>query len=71
MANVCAICGKGVQHGQNIRHRHSGAWALRAQRTKRVWKPNLQNVRALVNGKPSRIRVCTSCIKAGKVTRAV
>jgi large subunit ribosomal protein L28 len=38
--------------------------------TKRTWKPNLQRVRALVNGSPKRIYVCTSCLKAGKVRKA-
>jgi large subunit ribosomal protein L28 len=38
--------------------------------TKRTWKPNLQRVRALVDGKPKRIKVCTSCLKAGKVRKA-
>jgi large subunit ribosomal protein L28 len=38
--------------------------------TKRTWKPNLQRVRAIVDGKPKRIHVCTSCLKAGKVRKA-
>lgn len=71
MAHVCDVCGKGVMHGQNIRHVHSGAWALRAQRTKRVWYPNLQPVRAVVNGSVRRLKVCTRCLKAGKVQRAL
>lgn len=69
MAVSCAICGKGAQFGQNIRHQHSGSWALRAPRTKRRWLPNLQPVRMIVNGTPRRVRVCTKCIKAGKVIR--
>jgi len=71
MAHVCDICGKGPQFGQNIRHVHSGAWALRAPRTKRRWLPNLQTVRAVQNGETKRLRVCTRCIKAGKVARAL
>lgn len=71
MAVFCAICGKGSQFGQNIRHQHSGSWALRAPRTKHQWKPNLQTVRTVVGGTPKRIRVCTKCIKAGKVARSV
>jgi large subunit ribosomal protein L28 len=38
-------------------------------RTKRRWNPNIQRVRALVNGAPRRLHVCTGCIKAGKVTK--
>jgi large subunit ribosomal protein L28 len=37
--------------------------------TKRRWNVNLQAVKALVNGAPKRIRVCTSCIKSGKVQK--
>ncbi len=71
MSNTCAICGKGPQFGQNIRHVHSGSWALRAPRTKRRWLPNLQTVRTNVNGTPKTLRVCAKCLKAGKVVRAI
>ncbi|MBI3912112.1 MAG: 50S ribosomal protein L28 [Armatimonadetes bacterium] len=71
MANICAVCGKGPQFGQNIRHTHSGSWALRAPRTKRRWLPNLQSARVLVDGQPRRIRVCAKCLKAGKVARVL
>lgn len=63
MANVCAICGKGVRVGMSVSHSHI--------RTKRRWKPNLQKVKVLVDGAPKRIKVCTSCLKSGKVTRAL
>jgi large subunit ribosomal protein L28 len=39
-------------------------------RTKRRWNPNIQRVRAVVNGATRRLNVCTSCIKAGKVVKA-
>jgi large subunit ribosomal protein L28 len=39
------------------------------RRTKRRWYPNVQRVRALVGGSPRRLHVCTSCIRAGKVTK--
>jgi len=39
------------------------------RRTKRRWNPNIQRVRALVNGSPKRLYVCTSCIKSGKVVK--
>jgi large subunit ribosomal protein L28 len=41
------------------------------RRTKRRWNPNIQSIRTLVNGSAKRINACTSCIKAGKVTKAV
>jgi large subunit ribosomal protein L28 len=45
----------------NVSHSH--------RRTKRRWDPNIQRVRALISGTPRRINVCTSCIRAGKVTK--
>jgi len=39
------------------------------RRTKRRFNPNIQRVRAVVSGTPKRLNVCTSCLKAGKVTR--
>ncbi len=71
MATTCAVCGKGPQFGRNIRHIHSGGWALRAPRTQRVYKPNLQSVHTFVGGTPKKLQVCTKCIKAGKVARRV
>ena len=71
MSNTCAVCGKGPQFGQNIRHIHSGAWALRAPRTKRRWLPNLQTVHTKIGGTPMKLRVCAKCIKAGKVIRTI
>ena len=62
MAQVCDICGKGPQFGNNISHAHNV--------TRRRWNVNLQAVKALVNGSAKRIRVCTSCIKSGKIAKA-
>jgi large subunit ribosomal protein L28 len=50
-------------YGHNVSHANN--------RTKRRFEPNLQRVRAMVNGKKSRITVCTSCIQAGKVIKVV
>jgi len=61
MARVCAICGKGRQAGYNISHAHN--------RTKKVWKPNLQRVKAIQQGNARRIYVCTRCIRTGLVTK--
>jgi len=46
----------------NVSHSH--------HRSHRRWNPNIQKVRAVVNGAPRRLNVCTSCLKAGKVQRA-
>jgi large subunit ribosomal protein L28 len=62
MAKVCEICGKKPIFGHHVSHAHN--------LTKRRWNPNLQTVRALVNGVPKKIKVCTSCLKAGKVIKA-
>lgn len=61
MARICEICGKGTVAGNSISHAHNV--------TKRTWKPNLQKVRAYVNGGVKRILVCTRCIRSGKVTK--
>jgi large subunit ribosomal protein L28 len=61
VAAVCELCGKHPGFGMNVSHSH--------RRTKRRWDPNIQNVRALIKGSTKRINVCTSCIRAGKVTK--
>ena len=62
MAKRCEICGKGPMVGHNVSHAHN--------LTKRRWLPNLQKVRAIVDGKPKRITVCTECIRSGRVVKA-
>jgi large subunit ribosomal protein L28 len=61
VAAVCDICAKGPGFGNNVSHSH--------RRTRRRFDPNIQRVRAVVNGVPKRLNVCTSCLKAGKVSR--
>jgi len=61
MAQICDICGKGPQFGNNISHAHNVS--------RRRWNVNLQAVKVLVNGAPKRIRVCASCIKSGKIAK--
>ncbi len=62
MARVCDICGKGPSFGHNVSHANN--------KTNRRWYPNLQPVRALVDGEVKRLKVCTQCIKAGRVVKA-
>ena len=64
MASVCDVCGKGPGFGMSVSHSH--------RRTHRRWNPNIQVVRTAVapGGTRRRLNVCTSCLKAGKVTRA-
>ncbi|MDQ6782125.1 MAG: 50S ribosomal protein L28 [Actinomycetota bacterium] len=63
MAAVCEVCGKHPSFGMSISHSH--------RRTKRRWNPNIQTVRAVQDGTVKRVDVCTSCIRAGKITKAV
>jgi len=58
----CYVCHKGVTFGNNVSHANN--------KTRRVFKPNLQVARVVHEGKIVRVRVCTRCIHAGKVRRA-
>jgi len=74
MSRVCEICNKGPSAGRTIKRRgmakrKGGAGQKITGRTKRRFLPNLKTVRALVKGSPKRIRVCTKCLKAGKVQK--
>ena len=61
MARKCQICDKGPMSGHNISHAHNV--------TKRKWEPNLQRVRAQLDGAVRRIWVCTRCLRSGKVQK--
>lgn len=61
MAARCQICGKAPMFGNNVSHANNI--------TKRRWNPNLHRVRILVNGAHKRTRVCTSCIRSGRITK--
>lgn len=63
MARVCYVCGKRPQTGNNVSHANN--------RSRRRWLPNLQRVKIITDeGERRRVRVCTSCISAGKITKA-
>ena len=59
----CEFCGKGVNFGIQVSHSH--------RRSNRPWKPNVKRVKAVVDGTPKHVYVCTRCLRSGKVTRAV
>ena len=61
MSRICEICGKTPHVGHNVSHSNI--------KTKKRWSPNLQRVTALVDGKPKRLRVCTRCIRSGRVVK--
>lgn len=58
----CYTCNKGVVFGNNVSHANN--------RTRRVWRPNLQVARIVIDGKIQKVKVCTRCLSAGKVVRA-
>ena len=62
MSKVCQVTGKRPITGNNVSHAHN--------KTKRRFLPNLQRVRILENGRTVRVRICTRCLKAGKVQKA-
>lgn len=62
MARECNICGKHPSVGNSVSHANN--------RSKRMWRPNLQRVRANVNGTVRFILACTRCIRSGKVIKA-
>jgi len=63
MAKRCEVCGKGPQFGNNVSHANN--------RTPRRFDPNLQSIRVQQpQGGARRMKVCTTCIKAGKVSKA-
>ena len=59
----CEFCDKGVTFGIKVSHSH--------RRSNRAWKPNVKRVKAIVDGSPKHVYVCTRCLRSGKVTRAV
>ena len=63
MSKVCSVCGKKPAFGHNRSHSMVA--------TKRRFDPNLQRVRVVLKGKAQRAYVCTRCLKAGKVQKAV
>lgn len=62
MAQRCDICGKGPRFGNNVSHANN--------KTRRKWSANLKTVRVTEKGVAVRKRVCTSCLRGGKVTKA-
>lgn len=58
----CEYCGKGMSFGIKVSHSH--------RRSNRTWKPNIKKVKAIVDGSPKRVYVCTRCLRSGKVERA-
>ena len=65
MSRICEVCGKKPVVGNNVSHANN--------KTKRVWRPNLQKIRAIdeKSGAVMRVRICTRCLRSGSVRKAV
>ena len=62
MARACDVCGKGTKSGKTMTFSH--------RMINRTFKPNVHRVRAIVDGSPKTISVCTKCLKSGRVEKA-
>jgi large subunit ribosomal protein L28 len=62
MARKCEICGKGTVTGNKVSHAKN--------RTRRTWKPNILKVRTMVGTSKTTMKVCTRCLRGGKVIKA-
>ena len=59
---ICGFCGKRPQVGNLVSHSNI--------KTKRTFKPNLQRVRhQFPSGEVRAVRVCTSCLRSGKIIK--
>lgn len=61
MSQSCAVCGKRPSSGNTVSPAYN--------KTRRRFLPNLKRVRAIVSGRVRKLRVCTQCIRSGKVTK--
>ncbi len=62
MSKRCEVCDKGPMFGNNVSHAKNT--------TRRRWNPNLKKLRVVYKGALRTLKVCTRCLKAGKVVRA-
>ncbi len=59
----CEVCGKAMVFGLKVSHSN--------RKTNRTWKPNIRKVKAIVDGTPKTVNVCSRCLRSGKITRAI
>jgi large subunit ribosomal protein L28 len=62
MSKVCEVCGKHAVAGRSISHSH--------RTVNRKFKPNIQSVHVVKDGRRQKMNVCTTCLKSGKVARS-
>ena len=63
MGKFCEVCAKGTMSGHNVSHSN--------RKSNRIWAPNVQRVRVVVDGTAKRMNVCTRCLRSGNVQRAL
>ncbi|MBA7531896.1 50S ribosomal protein L28 [subsurface metagenome] len=61
MSRKCEICGKATVSGNNVSHAKN--------RTRRTWKPNLLKIRTMIGSTKKTIKICTRCLRSGKVVK--
>ena len=76
MPRVCYFTGKKTTFGNQVTHRGKakylgGVGTKTTGITARKFRPNIQKVRALVNGRIVRIKVSTKAIRNGLITKPV
>jgi len=75
MSRKCEICGKGTVAGNSVPRKglpkkKGGAGQHIGVKSKRTFKPNIVKIKALFNGNKQSVKICTRCLKAGKVVKA-
>jgi large subunit ribosomal protein L28 len=63
MSLKCEVCEKKTQFGNNVSHANN--------KTRRRWKPNIKKLRVVMKGSVKTMKICTRCIKSGKITKAI
>ena len=63
MAAVCEVCKKKPMFGHNVSHAHN--------LTRKIFRPNVQKIRVRHGNNSKRLRVCTRCIRSGRVEKVV
>jgi len=63
MGKFCQVCEKGTMNGNKVSHSN--------RKSHRLWAPNVQRVHVVRDGQPATMNVCTSCLRSGRVTRAI
>jgi len=74
MARRCDICGKGPVAGHTVPRKglpkkKGGAGQHIGVKSKRVFKPNIVKVKTMINGTAKTVKVCTRCLRSGKVVK--